>query len=741
MGKLQIFLCRSWVIYGGQAVIIFAVLWLGLHLNIHNIEIPLSAKGDALHHLAITKAIIESGWWWHISRLSAPFGLDMVIFPVGGTLDYALIKFLSYWSDKPGVVLNSFWILSCVLTGIGATWSLRRLDISGPVSFSVGLLFAFLPHAFYRNLNHLMLVYYLVPLTSAFAILILKGDFQGLPRRDKIILYLGCVAVGLNYVYTAFFSCFVLAVVIAVGFITKDWRRILYPAGCGLAIITVVTFLTLSPSLFAWHKDHEAQRNVAQKAMADADTYGLKLRHLLTPIPGHPLALWRRFEAKTSAANFPLETENAAERLGTLGSIGFLILLGVSLFGPFRRQQQSWVGANLRPLASLNLAVFLLVTIGGFGSIFNLLVSSEIRALNRAATFTAFFSIAAISVLLACLEKKTVNTRRARAVFLLCLPIFIVAGILDEAPFGLLRKMHHESGEAYLTLQPFVQMLEKELPKNSMVFQLPYAPYPNSPKIHQMSPHQHLLPYVLSSYVKWSWPSLSGRAMKVTRKLANDRARDFVKNLAIAGYDGVWIDRLGYEDEGKTVIHRLTIEAGGTTLVSSDSRYAFVSLRALKEKLSAEIPQAKLEEQRFKLLHPTPSRVMDRPLPESNFKALIDVENAPSLMIAGQTRSITVTVKNLGTSVFSSTGDPSGRYAVAVAYRWLSDTKVEADYGPRTFFPDDLRPNDQITIAMSVKAPKAPGDYVLEVDLVQEMVAWFQDKGSKSARVAIRVLR
>ncbi|MDQ1706845.1 MAG: hypothetical protein QOJ88_56, partial [Pyrinomonadaceae bacterium] len=46
---------------------------------------------------------------------------------------------------------------------------------------------------------------------------------------------------------------------------------------------------------------------------------------------------------------------------------------------------------------------------------------------------------------------------------------------------------------------------------------------------------------------------------------------------------------------------------------------------------------------------------------------------------------------------------------------------------------------EETTVPLTITAPKTPGEYTLEVDLVQEQVAWFHDKGSASARVKIKV--
>jgi hypothetical protein len=53
----------------------------------------------------------------------------------------------------------------------------------------------------------------------------------------------------------------------------------------------------------------------------------------------------------------------------------------------------------------------------------------------------------------------------------------------------------------------------------------------------------------------------------------------------------------------------------------------------------------------------------------------------------------------------------------------------------------DLRPGEETEVPLAITAPASPGDYILEVDLVQEQVAWFSDKGSHTARVKVTVVK
>ncbi len=80
---------------------------------------------------------------------------------------------------------------------------------------------------------------------------------------------------------------------------------------------------------------------------------------------------------------------------------------------------------------------------------------------------------------------------------------------------------------------------------------------------------------------------------------------------------------------------------------------------------------------------------------------------------------------------------PEDATTVRVADGQTLVTDMDGRYGLQR----DLRPGEEEDVPLVVTAPKEPGDYVLEVDLIQEQVAWFSDKGSPTARAKVTVVR
>jgi len=82
---------------------------------------------------------------------------------------------------------------------------------------------------------------------------------------------------------------------------------------------------------------------------------------------------------------------------------------------------------------------------------------------------------------------------------------------------------------------------------------------------------------------------------------------------------------------------------------------------------------------------------------------------------AGETRTITVTVKNVGTATWTNSSPD-----VNIAVKWNSD----ADYFVRTD-ANNLAPGDQQTYSLTVTAPAAAGSNNLTFDIVKEGDCWF----------------
>jgi hypothetical protein len=128
--------------------------------------------------------------------------------------------------------------------------------------------------------------------------------------------------------------------------------------------------------------------------------------------------------------------------------------------------------------------------------------------------------------------------------------------------------------------------------------------------------------------------------------------------------------------------------------------------------------------------------MISQELPEAGFRAKITVVDAPPSMEAGVPTTVRARVRNESEATWWAMADGEGRCHVRVGNHWLDrqgkDVLVHED--GRVILPTDLAPGQEADVSLTVTPPADPGRYVLEVDVVQEGVTWFKDRGSPTVR-------
>jgi hypothetical protein len=109
-----------------------------------------------------------------------------------------------------------------------------------------------------------------------------------------------------------------------------------------------------------------------------------------------------------------------------------------------------------------------------------------------------------------------------------------------------------------------------------------------------------------------------------------------------------------------------------------------------------------------------------------------DVE-VPTSWSAGDVRDVTLTVVNRGPETWPDllhADRMTGRGAVRLTWCWR-DAPRSPCRQERTELPSPLGPGQAADVTVSVKAPAAPGRYLLEIELVEELVTLFRDRGGR----------
>ena len=565
---------RTCIIAAAQGAAIAATLYALLGAWHRDVHVPLTFSSDSLWFLMQSKSTVDGSWWWWNSHIGAPFVYDALAYPSNSNVDQAVVWLVSRFTPDTMAAVNITWALLVAASGVAATWCMRTLGVSTISALVGGTLFALSPYALYRNIDHFSLMVYLVPFPSTIALWLACGRSRSTwPRRTGLVLLAGCVLLSLNYVYYAFFACFCIAAGGIAGYLIGRDRRVLVSTALCLAVIAATTFVNLVPSFESWRRSGRPAI-LQDKTPAEAEMFGLKIRQLVSPVfPNHftPFQHWVEREA---VARFPNENENWTARLGVVGTMGFLVLVAM-WFVPDRTRKERTL---LRSASLLTLAAVLLATVGGFGTLFSLFVSSDIRGYNRIYPFIDFFSLAAIAIGI----DAWLKTQRSRTIASV---VILALGVADQGQaVTRFNERYDATAREVANLRGIVDRLERTLPGGAMVLQLPFRPYMNESDFGRMKQYDHFKPYLVSHSLRFSYPAFSNAQVRWQEEASRMDLQSLVTYLGDQHFSAVLVDRYGYEDGGSAVTKALTRIVGGEHVIAQTDRYVALNITSARDR-------------------------------------------------------------------------------------------------------------------------------------------------------------
>jgi phosphoglycerol transferase len=389
-------------------------------------------------------------------------------------------------------------------------------------------------------------------------------------------LTFGATLVGFNYTYYAFFSCFLILVATFIA-CSREWNPQTFRRGFSfVALISLAAAVNLAPSWYAWQKLGKPLA-IPVKHVAEADQYGLKIRYLVSPVFDHSLPPFENWNAREQAELAFDEGEPRISRLGLVATCGFVILLA-GLF--ISRTDRAVSDASLLINASrLTLAGLLLATVGGFGSLFNLFVSAEIRAYSRLCPFIAFFSLVAVGLVA---QRWHGSTTRRPVLASIGLCLLLAFGLYDQSRAAApLNFFQGQIRSEWKELSAFVEPLESRLPADAMVFQLPVLTFLNEVGREQMLPFDHIKPYIVSNHLHWSYPALDDSVVVWQQHVGRLPPNQMVTALAEQHFAAIVIDRRGYSDNGVEILDQFGVARGADAILNETDRYIALDVRKL----------------------------------------------------------------------------------------------------------------------------------------------------------------
>lgn len=128
------------------------------------------------------------------------------------------------------------------------------------------------------------------------------------------------------------------------------------------------------------------------------------------------------------------------------------------------------------------------------------------------------------------------------------------------------------------------------------------------------------------------------------------------------------------------------------------------------------------------------------PLPAEGFRAEIRALDPPTRFRTEEVAKLRVSVKNISPVSWIARERAAAQFQLSLGNHWLdrNGKMIKNDDG-RAPLLQDLLPGQPLEFELIVNAPRTAGEYILEIDMLQENVSWFGLRGSQTLRLPITV--
>lgn len=536
------------------SIILFfiAIIYFGVirGFRFDNIEYFVALNGDInqLVYLPL-KMIEETGWSYCTDRLAAPFGAEFYDYPIifSETISLTFMKLIMYFINDILLTVAIYYILSGFMIIYISYYVLRQIGVSVLFSILGATAYLCLPYYVIRIGHWGLALYQFVPLSILLCywcyhdenILKLRDGLWKYKRNIIIIISCFCIALAGNGYYT-FYSCLII---FFTGILKTELKNVKKIKPFIVIILVIGSIFTMNylPNKIYQYKNG-INNEIVVRTVEQTELYGLKFIQLGLPIFSRNDFVNNKREEYINAT---LNTEAITANIGWIGVIGTLILLVCFLIKKLDNK--------LFILSRLNLILILWGIVGGFGTITSLLGFTVFRSNNRVSIFIAFISILATCLIIDKMQLYIKNHKSNilfEKIFTLLIAVLFLLLVRDNLPRGLNSFSYNVNKEQINNDMEFFSSIEYILGKEAMIYQMPYAKFPEEKPPYKMTPEEHLKGYIYTNTLKWSFGGLKGRYPDKWNELVSKLPLDKqLKLLSIVGFNGIYIDRDGYSPE------------------------------------------------------------------------------------------------------------------------------------------------------------------------------------------------
>ncbi len=122
-------------------------------------------------------------------------------------------------------------------------------------------------------------------------------------------------------------------------------------------------------------------------------------------------------------------------------------------------------------------------------------------------------------------------------------------------------------------------------------------------------------------------------------------------------------------------------------------------------------------------------------------KAKIAVSRIAKVFRPNEQVKVRTKVKNTGDTIWLSAPNDCGGCVLLGAKMFNAQGQLINEFIPWVLLPGNVYPGETVELILPFEAPAFPGKYTLVIDMVDEFIAWFSERGSESYLFDFKVIK
>jgi hypothetical protein len=516
-------------------VAIVAIYAYGL-VNLEKWKVPASyGAGDGVWVLnmldAVSKGDLKPFKPLIKSEFAAPFTANYSDWPTGIVIEMLPAAWLINLFGL-AVGANLYFIFCHAAAGLSMFMSLRFMQCKILWATVCGIAFGLCPYLVNRNFSHLTLVNtaYLIPIICAFLWYLFTRNLEKINKLQLFFTFLLSLFLGTQWPYYS--APFILGLFVAGVFwwINLKKFKVIFFYGSAIASFAGGFLLGFAPSLI--HSLQEGKNFLAvNRAYANLQVFALRPIEMFLPGSDSGIPILKQlsafYENQCIFRKSFEHCESMAAYLGLVGCLGFLLLIGITIYSILCRQQNKIPGWFWFALFLIAFSV-----VGGLNGFLGLGKFYFLRGANRYSIYITAICLIYFAMFLSSnsiILKKWISWGVAAVLILLA----TAEPLLAKKKFS---GLYSAGLSLYETDRQFGTSLEKHLPAGAMVFNFPVMQLP------ERGTYAYFRPAFFTDKLRYSFGALTGRARE-TWQLDVEKLplNQMVLKLQEYGFSGILI--------------------------------------------------------------------------------------------------------------------------------------------------------------------------------------------------------